>query len=206
MPSGRRGIRIKICGLTRARDVACCVEAGADFVGFNLWSGSPRHVSAPRAEELARDLPTTTVPVAVCVDAPSVSAAISTGFEWIQVHGTSTDWRWTAADEVARTIIKAIVATEPVRLSELIGAQFYLVDTPTEHVGGSGRVFDWSRVEALAGDGRFFLAGGLNADNVADAIVTTRPYAVDVASGVESAPGIKDPERIRAFFEAVEGA
>lgn len=206
MPCGRPGTKVKICGVTRSEDVRACLDAGVDFVGFNVWPHSPRHVDVETARALARDLPAWCTPVAVCVwsHAESVEAALETGLDWIQVHDTPHDWRWTEA-EASHTIVRAMRADHTLEPRELTGAHFYLVDTPTATQGGSGRTFDWALLEPVRGDERLIVAGGLSAENVGDAIAATRPYAVDVASGVESAPGLKDAERIHAFVRAVAG-
>jgi phosphoribosylanthranilate isomerase len=204
MPCGQPGVKVKVCGVTDAASVAACAAAGVDFVGFNFWSGSPRVVSVEDAQALATGLPEAIVPVAVCVwtDSASVDAALATGFPWIQVHETPAGWRW-REQEGHRTLVRALRADHPLKASDLKGAHYYLVDTPSKQVGGSGRTFDWSLVEALRGDDRLFLAGGLRPENVGEAIAQVRPYAVDVASGVESAPGKKDPQRVEALVQRV---
>lgn len=204
MPCGRPGVKVKICGVTDAASVAACVAAGVDFVGFNLWSGSARSIQVEEAQALSAGLPETIVPVAVCVwtDPSSVDAALATGFDWVQVHETPPGWRWREQEE-RRTLVRALKADQPLKPSDLTGGHYYLVDTPTKQVGGSGRTFDWALVEALRGDDRLFLAGGLKPENVGEAIAQVRPYAVDVASGVESAPGKKDPQRIEALVQRV---
>lgn len=206
MPCGRPGVKVKICGLTRAEDVRTCVDAEVDFLGFNTWPGSPRYVTAEAARGLASTLPDTCRPVAVCVwtDPRSVEEALATGFEWIQVHETPSGWRWPEVEE-SHTLVRALKAREPLSSRELTGAHFYLVDTPSRQLGGSGQTFDWSLLERIAGDERLFLAGGLRPDNVAAAIAAVRPCAVDVASGVEEKPGIKSPAAVQAFVRAVLG-
>ncbi len=198
--------RIKICGLTKEEDVDAAVEEGADFVGFNLWRGSKRFVRPHRVRSLTARLPPTVLPVGVFVHSYLEEISVSEYAEiaWIQVHGTPDTW---TNEGISRPVIRAVSVGRTLAPEDLpTGSDYWLLDRPQENFGGSGRRFDWSLAEKLAGHPRLFLAGGLTPENVADAVKKLKPYAVDVASGVESAPGVKDRAKMRAFIQAVRGA
>jgi len=201
--------RIKICGLTREADVATACAAGADAVGFVCYPSSPRHVAPQRLRALARELGPFTVPVLLFVNAAPdlVQAArdlVPTAV--LQFQGDELE------PECARygaPYVRAVRMAEGVDLLDcersFPSAAALLLDTPSEAYGGSGRPFDWSRIPARRSM-RVILAGGLNSDNVMRAVQAVRPYAVDVSSGVEEAPGIKSATRIRDFVDAVRRA
>lgn len=205
--------RIKVCGLTREADVADAVAAGVDAVGFVLWPGSGRHVSAARAGELARALPPFVTPVLLFVDAAPDEIAAGVAAvpgALLQFHGDETPAQCEAA---GRPYLRAARMAEGLDLLDFArrfaSAQALLLDTHAEGYGGSGKVFDWSRVPAGV-PCPVVLSGGLNPANVIDGVLRVRPFAVDVSSGVESpdAPrkGIKDAALIRRFCEAVREA
>jgi phosphoribosylanthranilate isomerase len=201
--------RIKICGLTREADVATACAAGADAVGFVCYSKSPRHVVPQRLSALARELAPFTVPVLLFVNATpdlvqAARDAVPTAV--LQFHGDEQE------PECARygaPYVRAVRMAEGVDLLDcerlFPSAAALLLDTPSEAYGGSGRAFDWSRVPARRSK-RVILAGGLDSGNVMGAVQAVRPYAVDVSSGVEEAPGIKSATRIKEFIDAVRRA
>jgi phosphoribosylanthranilate isomerase len=201
--------RIKICGLTREADVVAACEAGADAVGFVCYPKSPRYVDPHRLHALARVLGPFTTPVLLFVNAPpdlveAAREAIPNAV--LQFHGDEHE-----ADCVryGAAYVRAVRMAEGVDLLDcerlFPSAAALLLDAPSEGFGGSGRAFDWTRIPAARGK-RVILAGGLDSDNVARAVQTVRPYAVDVSSGVEDAPGQKSAARIRQFVDAVRGA
>ena len=206
--------KTKICGLTRLEDARFCAAAGADFLGFIQHPGSPRFVEPAVVKEILAWVAGPT-PVGVFVDesAEAVNARCAeVGFQMAQLHGHESP-ETCAAVEVP--VIKAIPVThdaseEQVRaLAEpyLDVVDFLLLDTHTTSLfGGSGESFNWRVARALAAETDVFLAGGLSADNVAVAIATMRPFAVDLSSSVEAAPGVKDLDKLAAFFEAAERA
>ncbi len=214
-PAADRRVRVKICGLTRPDDVMYAAAAGADFLGLNLWPGSRRHVDLARARELA-DVARAVRPdlglVGVFVDAgeePIVDAVSTVGLDIVQLHGHEPVAL--IGDLIARglTVWRGVAMATDAEVAALTGqgAHAYLLDAPTAGHGGSGRTFDWRLAAAAVAAGhRVVLAGGLTPDNVAAAIAQVRPWAVDVASGVESAPGVKDPERVAGFLAAVRQA
>jgi phosphoribosylanthranilate isomerase len=205
--SGRT--RVKICGLTRLEDAERAIELGADALGFVFWPGSPRAVSPERAAGILRSLPPFPVRVGVFVNAsPAAVARVleAAPVNVVQLHG---DERAEEYASLARPLIKAVNlddgAGDPVDAipSDVVP----LVDAAdAARRGGTGRTADWTRAAALASRRRIVLAGGLTADNVGMAISTVRPWVVDVSSGVERAPGIKDSDRLRAFFARVREA
>jgi len=201
--------RIKICGLTREADVAAACAAGADAAGFVCYPKSPRYVDPHRLHALARELGPFTVPVLLFVNAApdlveAAREAVPTAV--LQFHG---DEHEADCARYGATYVRAVRMAEGVDLldSERLfpSAAALLLDAPSEAYGGSGQAFDWSRIPQQR-TRRVILAGGLHSDNVARAIRTVRPYAVDVSSGVEDAPGIKSAARIGRFIDAVRQA
>ena len=201
--------RTKICGLTREADVDAAVEAGADAVGFVLYERSPRYVSAARAGELARRLPPFVTPVLLFVNAEP--SAIDAGCAkvptaWLQFHGDETP---TACEAAGRPYLRAARMAEGFDLldfaSRFRGASALLLDAHVEGYGGAGKVFDWSRVPTGV-PVPVVLSGGLSPANVIDGVLSVRPFAVDVSSGVEAAKGVKDAVLMRRFCDAVREA
>ncbi len=205
--------RIKICGLTREQDVAAAVQAGADAVGFVLYPSSPRAVGLERAVSLARGLPAFVTPVLLFVNARREevdAAAQRLPQALLQFHGDETPDDCAAA---ARPFLRAARMTPDLDLLDFAfrfsNAQALLLDAPVEGWGGGGKVFDWSLVPAdLPHDvrSRLVLSGGLNPANVIAGVLHSRPFAVDVSSGVEVGKGIKDAELMRRFCQAVREA
>lgn len=203
-------VRVKICGVTSVEDALCCAEAGADYVGLNFWSGSRRCVDLERAAEIARALPSPVAKVGVFVDAPREEierAVAAAGLDAVQLHGHEAP---SECRGFAVPVIKAIRVSEggapPAAAAERFAVDYVLLDGDAgAGIGGGGRSFDWGRAIGVA-PGRLFLAGGLRPDNVAAAVRIVRPFAVDVASGVETAPGRKDPRRVREFIDHAKRA
>jgi phosphoribosylanthranilate isomerase len=201
--------RIKICGLTREADVAAACLAGADAVGFNCYPKSPRYVDPHRLAALARELAPFTVPVLVFVNAPTdliEAAQEAVPAALLQFHG---DEHEADCARHGRLYLRALRVDEGVDLLDFDrlfpSAAALLLDAASEVYGGSGMAFDWTRIP-LQRTRRIVLAGGLTEHNVGTAVRTVRPYAVDVSSGVEDAPGQKSPARIEAFIRAVRRA
>ncbi|MBI5309438.1 MAG: phosphoribosylanthranilate isomerase [Actinobacteria bacterium] len=204
--------RVKICGLTRPQDAEQAVQLGAWALGMIMWRKSPRYCTPERAAEIAASHHRSAQIAGVFVDQPLdevVELANGIGLTTVQLHG---DEGRRYCDEVARRTGAKVTKAFRVRdrsvltdLNKFHDVDYHLLDTYKAGVpGGTGESFDWSFLRGR-GEGRIplILSGGLTAENVASAIETVRPFAVDVASGVESEPGVKDAERMQAFFEAV---
>ena len=201
--------RIKLCGFTREADVEAAVAAGADALGFNLYSKSARHVTLKRAVELVRAVPPFVTPVLLFVNASrsDVRAACEAlPHALLQFHGDESRADCEAA---GRPYLRAVRMAPGVDLldcaSRFPTASALLLDAHVEGYGGGGKVFDWSLLPTDV-PSRLVLSGGLSPANVIDGVLRVRPYAVDVSSGVESARGIKDAALMRRFCEAVREA
>ena len=199
--------RIKVCGITRLEDALACVEAGVDAVGFNFWPGSKRHVAVAEAAEIAAALPPGILRVGVFVRARpsevrSIVAAVGLGA--VQLHGDEDPADYLEAGAPLWQVLRiesSLPETVSARAAEV------LLDAKAEGFGGSGRSFDWSLARGARRYGLpFWLAGGLTSANVGEAVRQAEPTGVDVASGVESRPRMKDPALVRAFVAAVRAA
>jgi len=217
---------VKICGITRPQDAELAAGLGARALGFVFWPGSPRGVSAAAAKAIAASVPANVLKVGVFVDQPVAEVAHTmdeVGLDVAQLHGHESpeyceqlmvrlkaDTREVRTPDVAsafkRTIFKAVGMTDngSVSIEGFHPDVVLLVDAhDPERFGGTGKTVNWDAAREIAATRRTILAGGLNAANVKLAIRSVRPYGVDISSGVESAPGIKDPNRLRSFFEAL---
>ena len=199
--------RIKVCGITRLEDALACVEAGVDAVGFNFWPGSKRHVAVADAAEIAAALPPGILRVGVFVRArPSEVRSIvaGVGLGAVQLHGDEDPADYLEAGAPLWQVLRiesSLPETVSARAAEV------LLDAKAEGFGGSGRSFDWSLARGARRYGLpFWLAGGLTPANVGEAVRRAEPTGVDVASGVESRPRMKDPALVRAFVAAVRAA
>jgi phosphoribosylanthranilate isomerase len=196
---------VKVCGLRRESDVATAVEAGADAIGFVLAPESPRAVTQSRARRLAHEMPALSVIVTVDVTPSELMAAVdATGAGGVQPHG---DHRREAAARAQREglfVLRPVAVLGRIDLRGVPAGQIPLLDTyRADTHGGTGEPFDWELIPDL---GRpYVLAGGLSPDNIEEAVRRVAPWGVDASSGLESSPGIKDPERIRAFVERARG-
>lgn len=200
--------RVKICGITRTEDALLAAELGASAIGFIFWPGSQRYIEPERAREIAGALPREVVCVGVFVDQPvehmrEVAARVPLGA--VQLHGSeSTE----VADALMQPVIKAVAVKAgfvPSSVDEIPAGLTVLLDAhdPVKR-GGTGRAINWSLAAQVARRRPIMLSGGLNPTNVRQALYIVRPYAVDLASGVESSPGVKDPHKLRQLFEAVK--
>jgi phosphoribosylanthranilate isomerase len=203
---------VKICGVRRAEDVDAAVEAGADAIGFNFWPGSRRHLAPSEAAPLVSRLPPHVAAVGVLVNAARaeiVEAVRLSGVAAVQLHGDEPP---EACAELPVPVLKALRLAGPEDLGLAprylaAGVAAFLLDAPSDGFGGAGAAFDWALARLAHARGlRFALAGGLGPANVAGAVRAVRPWAVDVASGVELSPGVKDPVRMRDFVAAALAA
>jgi phosphoribosylanthranilate isomerase len=192
----------KICGITREADAGLAASLGAHALGFVLWPGSPRHIPLARVRMIVAGLPPFVTAVGVFVDpaADEIASAANAGIRLAQVHGTLPS---SSVLPVLRAV--HLGGNDEGLDVEVAPLDAVLLDAhdPVLH-GGTGRTVDFTRAATVAARRRVVLAGGLTPANVRDAISVVRPYAVDVASGVEASPGIKDPAKLRAFAEAVK--
>jgi phosphoribosylanthranilate isomerase len=197
---------IKICGITSEADALLAVAFGADALGF-IFAPSPRQMTPSTVGDIVKRLPREVRTVGVFRDESrqrTVEVANAIGLGAVQLHGHETpeDARWIR--ERVPCTIKAFAAGEPAvaRFSEF-GSDYLLIDGSSP---GSGAVFDLRLAEGVADPTRIFISGGLTAANVSDAITYLRPFGVDVATGVESSPGVKDPQKLRDFVAATRRA
>jgi phosphoribosylanthranilate isomerase len=203
---------VKICGITRGQDAELASALGAAAVGFVFWPGSPRYVAPEVARTMTPDVPAAVTKVGVFVDeSPEhvTRTAEEVGLDGVQLHGLETpEYCRALAARLGpqRRIIKAIGirGNGVVNLADFDADVTLLVDTydSTRH-GGTGRTANWDVARKIASTRATILAGGLNAANVRLAVRSVQPYGIDVSSGVESAPGVKDPVRLRSLFEAL---
>ncbi len=210
---------IKICGLSTPETLDAALEAGADLVGFVRFPKSPRHVSLDLGHRLSQRAKGRALRVVLLVDAgdEAIAQAVEAlNPDLLQLHGSETPERVAEIRSmVGRPVMKALGVAEAADLEALSsysgGVDHLLLDAkPPRRAdalpGGNGIAFDWRLLNRLDPSLSFMLSGGLNPDNVGEAIRLTRPKAVDVSSGVESGPGIKDPRKIEAFVKAARAA
>ncbi len=209
-------VEIKICGITSVEDALAAVDAGAAMLGLNFYEQSPRCISLKRAQEIAEAVGGRAKLAGVFVNmnvSEVLRVARAVPLASVQLHGGELP------DECANiaaefTVIRALqvdAAFRASRVAEFAACAGLLLDTACEGHGGSGRSFDWSGVDwagvrAAAPRAKLFLAGGLHAGNIAEAMAVVRPDVVDVCSGVEQEKGIKSVSRMREFVAAVQAA
>ena len=202
---------VKICGITNEEDALLAVAMGADAVGFNFAPGSPRQIAVAQARDIARRLPPEVMTVGIFRDeAPQrvVEMVNAAGLHGVQLHGHETPAEGKWVRQRVQFLVQAFAAGDRMleRVDEYTAADAILIDSATP---GSGQLFDWVLAEGLPLDRRVILAGGLTPDNVAEAVHRIHPWGVDVATGVERAPGRKDASKVMRFInnakEAAEG-
>jgi phosphoribosylanthranilate isomerase len=198
---------VKVCGTTSEEDALLSVAMGADALGF-IFAPSKRQVTAERASDIIKRLPPDILTVGVFRNESlgrMAEIVAETGVKAVQLHGSESPS--TVAEtrhRLGRPVIKAFVAgSKEMRTADTYGAEIVLLDAPSP---GSGQVFDWRLAEGVPDVSRLVLAGGLDSDNVAEAIESVRPWGVDVVSGVEARPGQKDPRKVRTFIENAKAA
>lgn len=198
----------KVCGITRLTDALHAVKHGATALGFVFWPKSPRCISAERAAAIIAELPGTITPVGVFVNQSideirriAATARITT----IQLHGDEPP---AYADAIAWPVWRAITlaSTNGVLSDWPVGTTFLLDAHDPERRGGTGQTLDWGAAADVARQNRVILAGGLTPENVRTAVETVRPCGVDVSSGVEEAPGVKDFDKVARFLEQARAA
>ena len=216
-------MRVKVCGITTVEQAVACADLGVDALGVNFVASSPRRVDERLARAVVEAVGERTLVVAVVagMTVDAMRALVErTGVGCLQLHGDETPADVAALLPHAYKAVR-VASPEDVAVAEAMPGEFVLVDADgrspalpepgrnrglTGQLGGSGRTFDWELVVGLALRRKLVLAGGLTPENVRSAVERVTPWCVDVASGVESAPGVKDMGRVRAFLEAARGA
>jgi phosphoribosylanthranilate isomerase len=207
-------VKVKVCGITNLEDALKAVEFGADALGFNFYPPSPRYISPEKAQAILKELPPEVCNIALFVNEPKekVKEILAYGclangrkaFSGLQFHGDESR-EYCRGWELK--VIKAFRIKDRESLVGMNGfpADFYLLDSFAPGYGGSGSPFPWGWLEGLEAD-RLILAGGLDAQNVAEAIRRIHPYGVDVCTGVEARPGIKDHGKLKEFILAIQAS
>ena len=207
-------VKVKVCGITNVEDALKAVELGANALGFNFYPPSPRYLTPQRARAILDELPPGVCRVAVFVNEPRITVEgileQSAGdtpdatFSGVQFHGEE-DPDFCQGWKVK--VIKAFRVRDQESLARIgdYPADYYLLDSWSEGYGGSGASFLWSWIEGLD-SARLILSGGLDLDNVRQAVRQVRPFGVDVCSGVEAKPGIKDHGKLKEFIHAAQTA
>jgi phosphoribosylanthranilate isomerase len=199
--------RIKICGITSARDAGAAVRAGADAIGIVFWTGSPRARTQDEAASIAATVPPLIARVGVFVNQTPAEVAASVaavGFSAVQLHGDENPADYDAVRVPVIRAVSLMTDDDVARAIAMPAGVTLLVDAhDPDRRGGTGRQASWTRAAGVARARPIMLAGGLTPENVAEAIRLVGPWAVDVSSGVESAPGVKDVKKLEAFVAAV---
>jgi phosphoribosylanthranilate isomerase len=204
MMANNNQIKVKVCGMTNLKDTLVAVEEGADAVGFIFYKKSPRSVTMKLVREIVLELPPFVDTVGVFVDETAEQINKITDYcnlDMVQLHGDESP---TFCKRMRRRVIKAFRVKDMQSVKKLSNFQVsgFILDTFSESLhGGTGKVFDWNLVLPAKKFGPIIMAGGLTPSNVRQAIQRVRPYGVDVCSGVESEPGIKDHKKIRFFLK-----
>jgi len=202
-------VKIKICGITNIDDAMAAVDYGADALGFNFYRKSPRYIDPRKAAEIIAQLPPFIVPVAIFVNEREEKIReilVSACIHGVQFHGDETP---EFCQRFGNHVIKAFQVKDKESIKHMAHYRVsaYLLDSYREGVrGGTGETFDWHLAVVAKTFGRIILAGGLNPDNVAEAVKLVQPYGVDVAGGVEREKGIKDHAKLKKFIVEVRGA
>lgn len=211
IPDPRPGVLVKICGLTLVDNALDCVKAGADIIGLVFYEKSPRHVSTEKARQIVRALPKGIPACGVFVDESfdTIMQTVSAcGLGIVQLHGAETPELADRLSAQNLVVTKAFFAARPPGLCETEkyqSADFCLAEYGKGILpGGNAETWDYGQALEMAKKVRLMLAGGLNPENVADAVSSIRPQAVDVSSGVEKAKGIKDISKVKAFIRAAK--
>jgi len=204
MVASEKQVKVKVCGMTSLKDALVAVEVGADAVGFIFYKKSPRSVTMKTVREIVLELPPFVDTVGVFVDETAEQInkiADYCNLDIIQLHGDESP---TFCKKIRRKVIKAFRIKDMQSVKKLSSFQVsgFLLDTFSENLhGGTGKVFDWNLALPAKKFGPVIMAGGLTPNNVQQAVRQIRPYGVDVCSGVESEPGIKDHKKVRAFLK-----
>lgn len=201
-------VKVKICGITSPEDALCAADAGADALGLMFYQGSPRFITLEAAAAIAQRLPPHIVRVGVFVDAPEelvLRAITGCGLNLLQFHGNEPAEYCLQFGLMSMKAFRVKDADSLQALAEYPTDAWLLDAYVPDKPGGTGVRFNWELARQAQRFGRpIFLAGGLTPENVAEAVRQVQPYAVDVSSGVESSPGRKDHDKVRAFIKAAQ--
>lgn len=192
---------LKICGITRVEDAEHAVEHGATAVGFVFWPASPRYIAPSSAAAIVARVPSSVATVGVFVNEPVAAirrAVEQSGISTVQLHG---DEPVSYASELTQPLLRAMGVEAAAATDWPLDTTILLEAADRDRRGGTGTRVDWAKAESVARIRRVVLAGGLSPENVAEAVDQVRPWGVDVSSGVEAAPGVKDPARVAVFLE-----
>jgi phosphoribosylanthranilate isomerase len=202
-------MRVKICGITRVEDALAAAEEGAAAIGFIFFRSSPRYIAPADAGRIIERLPPFVCPVGVFVNqhrTDVLSTIERTGIRCLQLHGDEPPAETLSYPVPVIKSFRAGDDFDPTRIASY-SLPAYLLDASVPGMyGGTGTTFDWRKAQEASHYGRIILSGGITPENVALAARAVRPYAIDVSSGVESSPGVKDRERIRTLFENIRNA
>lgn len=198
--------KIKICGLTNRDDAKQAVKLDADALGF-IFADSPRRITPETARKIIISLPSFVSKVGVFVDEdPRIIQEISDycHLDFVQLHGEKC---WEYCDSISRPFIKVFAVKDRTVLDHVRSRnlQYFMLDTSHAHLhGGTGQIFDWQIAKEASSMGQLILSGGLNPGNIKDALTVAQPYAVDICSGIEKIPGVKDIDKMKTFIEGVK--
>lgn len=199
---------VKICGITTVEDAAMAIEYGADALGLNFFPESPRRITFEEAEEIVRIVSSPVEWVGVFVNEDPVrmrEEARRLPLDWIQLHGDEDRSICEALEGFQRMKAIRVHSQDDLEGLEQFPVERYLLDSPTQRYGGSGKTWVWEWAAKAVQNYPIVVAGGLTPENVRRMIEEVHPFGVDVCSGVESSPGKKDPDRLRRFIEAAKG-
>jgi phosphoribosylanthranilate isomerase len=201
-------VKVKICGITRLEDGLAAARLGADALGFNFWPRSRRYLTPEAAAAVVAGLPAGILPVGVFVDPDRetlLRAIATSGVRAVQLHGDEPP---ELCQGLPVPVVKGIRVRDAHSLAQLASYEVagFLLDSATPGYGGSGTAFDWTLAAEAAENVPIWLAGGLTPENVGEAVRRVHPHGVDVASGVESAPGVKDLAKVEAFVRNAKAA
>jgi len=201
--------KVKICGITRREDAEAAVDAGASAIGFIFIRSSPRFIDPDNAKQIVQSLPPFVTPVGVIADSPrseALALVAKAGVRCLQLHdlGSAKDYR-----EFPIPYYRVFRVSPEFKLDQLktIRGSAFMLDTFVDgKLGGTGKTFDWNVAIQAKQYGRLILSGGINPENIGEALRRVAPYAIDVNSGIEQSTGVKDREKIRLLFDAVRAA
>lgn len=202
--------RIKVCGITSIEDALAAIDCGAQYLGFNFYRPSPRYIEPEAARGIIEALPSGIIPVGVFVNEPGPETVIAlleaSGATMAQLHGDeSPEYCHRVGPERVIRALRAGPGFDPETALEYPADAILLDAFDKKLYGGTGRTADWSIAAEVARRAKLFLAGGLSPANIIEAIRTVRPFAVDLNSGVETAPGVKDHGKLRELKKVMEG-